>query len=268
MMPIVDSYPPAADRRWAEVRWDLIAANPETPAMNIALDEVLTKAVGRGGRGPTLRIWSWASDAIILGRFQSVRNEVQIENARAMGVEIVRRISGGGAMLVQPEGTITYSIYVPPSFVHDLSFGESYAFLDSWVISALRALGIDAWYQPLNDITSSEGKIGGAAQARRFGAVLHHTTMAYDMNVDLLTNVLRVGQEKLSDKGLSSAAKRVAPLRQQTDMPRQEIIDTFVSRFVELTHATPNDVTLEERAEAEALAREKFTNDEWTYILP
>ena len=88
------------------------------------------------------------------------------------------------------------------------------------------------------------------------------------MNVDLLTNVLRVGQEKLSDKGLSSAAKRVAPLRQQTDMPRQEIIDTFVSRFVELTHATPNDVTLEERAEAEALAREKFTNDEWTYILP
>ncbi len=268
MKPVVELYPPAVDRRWGDVQWELIAANPETPAMNTALDEVLTKAVGRGERGPTLRFWAWASEAVILGRFQSVRNEVQIDNAREMGVDIVRRISGGGAMLVQPEGAITYSIYVPPSFVHDLSFGESYAFLDSWVVSALRDLGIDAWHQPLNDITSSEGKIGGAAQARRFGAVLHHTTMAYDMDVHLLTNILRVGQEKLSDKGLTSAAKRVAPLRQQTEMPRQAIIDSFVDRFVELTSARPHDVTPDERAEAEALAREKFTNDEWTYILP
>ena len=268
MRPVVEAYPVQIDRRWGEVEWDVIGPTPETPAMNTALDEALTKAVGRGERGPTLRFWAWAADAVILGRFQSVRNEVQIENARSMNVEIVRRISGGGAMLVQPEGAITYSLYVPPSFVRDLSFAESYAFLDSWVVTALRNLGIDAWYQPLNDITSSEGKIGGAAQARRYGAVLHHATMAYDMNPDFLLQVLRIGQEKLSDKGLSSAARRVAPLRQQTDMPRQEIVDTFINHFVELTGATPGAVSPDERGEAETLARSKFTNDEWTYILP
>ena len=268
MRPVRAVYPQDADQRWKNLPWEWIAATPETPAMNVALDEVLTKAVGRGERGPMLRFWGWANNAVILGRFQSVRNEVQVENTARYGVDIVRRISGGGAMLVEPEGAITYSLYVPPDFVRDLSFAESYAFLDSWIVDSLRGLGIDAWYQPLNDITSSEGKIGGAAQARRFGAVLHHTTMAYDMNVDLLLNVLRIGQEKLSDKGLSSAAKRVAPLRQQTEMPRQEIIDAFVDRFLSLTAATVGQITPQERAEAEELARTKFTSDEWTHILP
>lgn len=268
MRPDTQGYLPAIDARWRDVSWELMLTRPESPAMNVALDEVLTRAVGREERGPTLRFWGWANDAVILGRFQSVRNEVQVENARAHNVDIVRRISGGGAMLVQPEGAITYSLYVPPSFVRDLSFSESYAFLDGWIVEGLRSLGIDAWYQPLNDITSSEGKIGGAAQARRFGAVLHHTTMAYDMNVDLLLNVLRIGQEKLSDKGLASAAKRVAPLRQQTDLPRQEIIDTFVERFVELTDARKGEVLPAERAAAVDLVQSKFAHDEWTHILP
>jgi lipoate---protein ligase len=268
MRPETQGYPLSVDDRWSELSWELLLATPETPAMNVALDEVLTRAVGREERGPTLRFWGWANDAVILGRFQSVRNEVQVKNAGANNVDIVRRISGGGAMLVQPEGAITYSLYVPPSFVRDLSFAESYEFLDSWIVEGLRSLGIDAWYQPLNDITSSEGKIGGAAQARRFGAVLHHTTMAYDMNVDLLTNVLRIGQEKLSDKGLASAAKRVAPLRQQTDLHRQEIIDTFVERFVALTGASQGGILPAERAAATELVHSKFANDEWTHILP
>lgn len=268
MRPVNAIYPQQVDDRWTELEWELIPETPEAPEMNVALDEVLTRAVGRGERGPTLRFWGWASEAVILGRFQSVKNEVQIENAEKHGVGIVRRISGGGAMLVQPEGAITYSLYVPIDFVRDLSFAESYAFMDGWVVRALRDLGIDAWYQPLNDITSSEGKIGGAAQARRFGAVLHHATMAYDMNVDLLMNVLRIGQEKLSDKGLSSAAKRVAPLRLQKNIPRSEIVESFASAFVDLTGATTGSVQPGERAEAEALVREKFTNPEWTYVLP
>jgi lipoate-protein ligase A len=268
MRPAKALYPPEVDQRWRDLEWELIPEIPETPAMNVALDEVMTKAVGRGERGPTLRFWAWASQAVILGRFQSVKNEVQIENAATYDVSIVRRISGGGAMLVQPEGAITYSLYVPPEFVRDLSFAESYAFMDGWIVRALRDMGIDAWYQPLNDITSSEGKIGGAAQARRFGAVLHHTTMAYDMDVDLLMNVLRIGQEKLSDKGLTSAAKRVAPLRMQKNIPRTDIVETFTSSFIELTGATIGSVKPEERAEAEELVREKFTNPEWTYVLP
>jgi lipoate-protein ligase A len=261
-------YPPPIDQRWREHDWEVIPLVHERPAMNLALDEVLTRRIGTGERGPTLRIWGWAASCVVIGRFQSVRNEVQLDNARELDVEIVRRISGGGAMFIEPELAITWSVYVPPSFVEGLSFPQSYAFFDSWVVSSLRDLGIDAWYAPLNDITSSGGKIGGAAQARKFGGVLHHTTMAYDMDVPTMLRVLRIGQEKLSDKGLRSAEKRVGPLRQQTNLPRAAIIDFMVGRFTELTGARTGALTASERAEAEELAATKFGAEEWTMLLP
>jgi lipoate-protein ligase A len=149
-----------------------------------------------------------------------------------------------------------------------MSFAESYAFFDSWVISALRSLGIDAWYAPLNDITSANGKIGGAAQARRGGAILHHTTMAYQMNIPVMMEVLRIGQEKLSDKGIRSADKRVGPLRQQTNLPRETIIEHLIAEFADLTDLRQDSLTDDERAGAETRVRERFATDAWRYILP
>lgn len=254
--------------RWRTRSWALLPAEPATPALNLALDEELTLRVGAGQRPPTLRIWSWTRSCIVLGRFQSVRNEVQVENARALDVEIARRISGGGAMFIEPEGAITWSLYAPLNLVTGMSFAESYAFLDSWAISALRSLGIDAWYAPLNDITSAAGKIGGAAQARRGGAILHHTTMAYQMNIPAMLQVLRIGQEKLSDKGIRSADKRVAPLRQQAELPRQTIIDHLVATFAELTDLHEDRLGDDERAAAGERVRTRFATDEWRFILP
>ena len=254
--------------RWRQYDWELIPAQPTDPHMNLALDEVLTLAVGQGLRPPTLRIWGWSRKCIVLGRFQSVRNEVDEVNAAKHEVQLVRRISGGGAMFIEPEGAITWSIYAPEAMVKGMSFAESYAFFDRWVIEALRGLGVDAWYEPLNDITSSGGKIGGAAQARRGGAVLHHTTMAYQMNVPLMLEVLRIGQEKLSDKGIKSAEKRVGPLRQQTELPREVILDAMIESFRDRHGLTEGSLTPEELSEAEALVRDRFDTREWVYFLP
>lgn len=259
---------PELAERWRAYDWQLIPSTPLPPNMNLALDEVLTSRVGRGERPPTLRFWGWASPAVILGRFQSVRNEVNEETAAAHGIQIVRRISGGGAMLAEPEGAITYSIYAPEALIKGLSFAESYAFFDAWVIQALRRLGLEAWYAPLNDITASGGKIGGAAQARRWNAVLHHVTMAYQMNGELLSQVLRIGKEKLSDKGITSAAKRVGPLRQQTDLPRQAIIDHLTDVFRDEHGLTDGALLPEEIAEAEQLIKTRFGTKEWVYFLP
>lgn len=256
------------EKRWKNYDWKLIPAVAQRPLINMALDEVLTVRVGRGDRPPTIRVWGWANRCIVLGRFQSVKNEVDEIAAQENGVEIVRRISGGGAMFIEPEGAITYSIYAPEEMVKGLSFSESYAFFDAWVVESLRSLGVDAWYAPLNDIASSGGKIGGAAQARRGGAVLHHTTMAYQMNVPLMLSVLRIGKEKLSDKGITSADKRVGPLRQQTELPREEIIDHIVGTFSAKYGLTVDSITDEEMAEAEALVESRFGTRKWIYFLP
>ncbi len=256
------------DDRWRAYDWRVIPGVARPPLMNMALYEVLTLRVGRGERLPTVRIWGWDRRCVVLGRFQSVRNEVDEAAMRTEGVELVRRISGGGAMFIEPEGAITWSIYAPEEIVRGMSFPESYAFFDAWVVEALRDLGVDAWYVPLNDITSAGGKVGGAAQARRGGAVLHHTTMAYQMNVPLMLKVLRIGKEKLSDKGVTSAEKRVGPLRQQTDLPRDTIIEHLVGWFRDHYGLIDDTVTAEEEAEAARLARDRFGTRAWTHFLP
>jgi lipoate-protein ligase A len=230
---------------------------------------VLTEEVGAGRRGPMLRFWEWEQSAVVIGSFQSLRNEVDLEGAAKYGVEVVRRISGGGAMFMEAGSVVTYSLYAPGELVRGMSFAESYAYLDEWAITALRSLGIDAFYQPLNDITSPKGKIGGAAQKRLGGgAVLHHVTMSYDMDGDKMVQVLRIGREKLSDKGTTSAAKRVDPLRSQTGLPRAEIIERMEGTFTSLYGATNGEVTAAELAAAEQLVTEKFSTEEWLTRVP
>src|SRR5262245_52331810 len=103
--------------RWKNARWELLRETACSPAFNLALDQVLVRQVAEGRRPPPLRFWSWTSPAVVIGRFQSLRNEVDLEAASTMKIEIVRRISGGGAMFVQPGRTITYSLYLLPELV-------------------------------------------------------------------------------------------------------------------------------------------------------
>src|SRR5690606_3069153 len=218
---------------WNDYSWQLGNEGPQPPALHMALDAVITDEVGACLRPLTLRSlersepaeiigrfqqlkhacrsWERSEPSVIIGPVQPLKDEVDPDGARRHGVTVVRRVSGGGAMFVEPGNTITYSLSVPQALVQGLTFQQSYEFLDGWVIRALHALGIKAWYQPLNDITSEGGKIGGAAQARRSGAVLHHVTMSYDIDADKMVQVLRIGREKLSYKGTTSAKKRVDP---------------------------------------------------------
>ncbi|WP_193597013.1 lipoyl protein ligase domain-containing protein [Microbacterium sp. YJN-G] len=254
---------------WRDFDWEIVHEHAVSPQLNLALDEVLTARVGEGRRRPTLRIWEWDESAVVIGSFQSYRNEVDPEGAARHGFDVVRRISGGGAMMMAAGQIITYSLYVPASLVQGMTFADSYAFLDDWVLQALRAVGIEATYQPLNDIASPTGKIGGAAQKRLAnGGVLHHATISYDIDGQMMTEVLRIGREKLSDKGTTSAAKRVDPLRTQTGMERSDIIERFKDTFRALTGAEDGAITAEEYADAEALVESKFATDAWLHRVP
>ena len=254
---------------WRDFDWEIVHEKAVSPRMNLALDEVLTARVGEGRRRPTLRIWEWDQSAVVIGSFQSYRNEVDPDGAARHGFDVVRRISGGGAMMMAAGQIITYSLYVPASLVAGMTFADSYAFLDDWVLQALRSIGVDATYQPLNDIASPTGKIGGAAQKRLAnGGVLHHATISYDIDGQVMTEVLRIGREKLSDKGTTSAAKRVDPLRTQTGMARSEIIDRFVDTFRALTGAEDGVIADDEYADAEALVESKFSTEAWLHRVP
>ncbi|WP_337061447.1 lipoate--protein ligase family protein [Kineococcus sp. G2] len=254
---------------WLDHDWQLVHTGPQPPQAHMALDEVLAREVAAGRRPPTLRVWEWASSAVVIGSFQSLANEVDGEAAQRLGVQVVRRISGGGAMFVEPGNTITYSLYAPASLVEGLSFTESYAFLDDWVLVALGELGVKAWYQPINDITTDQGKIAGAAQKRLAdGTVLHHVTMSYDIDAAKMLQVLRIGREKLKGKGLASAAKRVDPLRRQTGLPREEVIERMVATFRDQYGLADSSLTDAELAAADELVASKFATGDWIARVP
>ncbi len=254
---------------WQDHTFEVIDPVVLDPTMHVALDEVISRQVAAGERAPTLRFWDWDSPLVVLGSFQSVRNEVDLDAAAAHGIGVVRRISGGGAMFMEPGNCITYSLAVPASMVEGLSFERSYEFLDQWVMGALARVGITARYVPLNDIVSDQGKIAGAAQKRfASGAVLHHVTMAYDIDAQKMGEVLRVGKEKISDKGIASAAKRVDPMRSQTGMARGAILDAFGAHFRENYPSRTGGYSDDDLAEARRLVDTKFATDAWTHRVP
>lgn len=254
---------------WADQEFTYLDPGPLDPAMHVALDEVLGRELAAGRRGPTFRFWEWSQPAVVIGSFQSLRNEVDAEAAEHHQVQVVRRISGGGAMFMEAGNCITFSLVVPTSLVDGLSYEASYAFLDQWVLTALAEVGVTARYAGLNDIASDAGKLAGAAQKRFVGgALLHHVTMAYDIDADKMLQVLRIGREKLSDKGTKSANKRVDPVRSQTHLPREAVMESFLATFRRLYTVVDGELTQQELEAANDLRRTKFDSPEWTARVP
>ncbi|HJV97620.1 MAG TPA: biotin/lipoate A/B protein ligase family protein [Arthrobacter sp.] len=254
---------------WSDHHWNIIAPTVLSTQINVALDEVLTEEVGAGRRNPTLRFWDWEEPSVVIGSFQSVRNELDPGGVTRHGISVVRRISGGGAMFMEAGNCITYSLYLPQTLVDGISFADSYAFLDAWVMAALEKIGVTAFYVPLNDIATDQGKIGGAAQKRLAnGGMLHHVTMSYDIDAGKMVEVLRIGKEKLSDKGTRSAKKRVDPLRRQTGLARNEIIAAMIEVFSERYAATPSALTDAELGTARERVAAKFGTEEWLNRVP
>lgn len=254
---------------WEDIDFEVIHGPVVDPMVNVAMDETLVEDVAAGRRKPFMRLWEWNAPQVVIGSFQSYQNEIQPEGVARHGITVSRRVTGGGAMFMEPGNCVTYSLVIPTALVEGMSFEQSYPFLDQWVMEVLADLGIKAKYIPLNDIASEAGKIGGAAQKRwSNGYMVHHVTMSYDIDAVKMNEVLRIGMEKIRDKGTRSAVKRVDPMRSQTGLPREEILDAFYAHFQKKYHATPGEITAQDIAVAEERCRTKFATEEWTHRIP
>ncbi len=254
---------------WDDIDFEVIHGPVVHPMINVAMDETLPEDVAAGRRKPFMRIWEWDAPQVVIGSFQSYENEINHGGVERHGITVSRRVTGGGAMFMEPGNCVTYSLVIPTSLVDGLSFEQSYSFLDQWTMEALEKVGVKARYVPLNDIASEVGKIGGAAQKRwANGYMVHHVTMSYDIDANKMMDVLRIGREKIRDKGTRSAVKRVDPMRSQTGMEREAIIDVFLEHFQEKYNATPGEITGADLAKAAQRCEEKFARPEWVHRLP
>ncbi|MFB6244765.1 MAG: biotin/lipoate A/B protein ligase family protein [Candidatus Nanohaloarchaea archaeon] len=249
------------------MKWRIIEGEKRSEAMQHAIDQVLHERMESGEIGPTLRFWHRPHTSIPIGRFQSFRDEVNESYVEKHDIEVVRRITGGGAMFSEPGNVITYSIYIPNNLVESESIKESYRELDGFARRSLRKLGVDVEHVPLNDIEHEEGKIGGAAQSRGQESVLHHTMMSYDLDIEAMLRALKIGEKKLSDKAVRSAEKRVARISDHTDASREKVIDTLTEEFTDGKEWHRGSIERETERRAEKLVDEKFSTSEWNRML-
>jgi lipoate---protein ligase len=254
--------------RLRALEWEVVGPAAFEAHVHMAMDEVLLDRVIGGERRPTMRIWEWIEPALVIGSHQSVRNEIDLAEADRLGFTVTRWMSGGGTMLCEPARTITYSMYLPESAVAGISFRKSYALLDDWAVRAFVALGVPAGYREINDIISPRGKIAGAAQARRRGHVVHHTTIAHAMDPDLVPRLIRVGRERISALGVRSADKSVSPLSWFTAASCADVAHELRLFFARTYDARAGELSDEELTAARDLAASKYSTAAWVNRLP
>ncbi|WP_309493638.1 biotin/lipoate A/B protein ligase family protein [Candidatus Hecatella orcuttiae] len=249
--------------------WRYLDHGASDACTNMAVDEAVLQGSIRGVSPPTLRLYTWKPSAVSIGFFQSVEQEVDLEACRELGVDVIRRITGGGAVYHDRQGELTYSIVVPESWGKTpKDFLESYRFLCRGLVLGLRQMGVEAEFTPINDITVRGRKISGNAQTRRSGSILQHGTLLLQTDIPTIFRVLKVSKEKLSDKAVRAFEGRVTTLLKETGRkPELERVkETLKKGFEEALEVrlTPGRLTEGERAEAEKLKR-KYSSREWTF---
>ena len=262
---ISPDFASAESASWQADEWRLLDLSSPDSFENMAIEEAVLHAVGRGDAPPTLRLWQ-NDNAVIIGYFQSASQEADLDACRANNTAVVRRLSGGGAVY-HDAGNVNYSLFIPE---RDPRVGgpvlESYRALCQGVILGLADLGFAAQFAPINDVAVGDLKVSGTAQTRRFRAVLHHGTLMLDVSLDVMGRVLRIHPEYLAAKGVTELAARVSTLKRlgrevSVAEAKSAIADGYArSLGVRFRSA---DLTPAEKTQAAQLLAERYHRPEW-----
>ena len=224
---------------------------------NMALDQALMSNVEDSI--PILRLYSWKPPAVSIGYFQNLEEEVNVRTCKNLGIDVIRRITGGGAVLHEHE--LTYSFITKK---YPTNIMESYELICEPVVMCLRDLGFDAKFSPLNDIIVDDKKVSGNAQTRKKNILLQHGTILLDVDIDKMFTVLKVPSEKSKDKIIQDVKARVVGLNKTYDEVSVELQKSFSWKFgIEIFK---DDVKTDEEIEAKILQKHKYSSDNWNYM--
>ena len=245
--------------------WRVIGYGEADAYTNMAIDEAVGELVAAGGP-PTIRFYGWAPSAVSIGYFQSLEAEVDLERCDELGVDFIRRRTGGGAVFHDTRGEITYSVIGREElFPKDIS--ASYRLICGWICNSLSSLGIDAEFRPINDITVAGKKISGNAQTRRGGVLLQHGTILHSVDVERMFSVLKVSDEKLKDKMISDARERVTSIvRQKPEITKERAIDALLTGFTRGKESKSGPLTRMESDRARELVEGRYRKKGWNHM--
>ncbi|CUH95245.1 Octanoyltransferase LipM [Propionispora sp. 2/2-37] len=258
----------------------------------MAIDEAIMTAHGEGKVPPTLRFYGWSPATLTLGYFQKAESEVDVKECAHRGIDVVRRLTGGRAVLHDAE--LTYSIVVreaEPSIPKTIT--ASYRHFSQGLLAGLAHLGITArmsmpaaaygqvgrkrpssaacFDSPSHyEITCEGRKLVGSAQVRKHGVILQHGSILLDCSPENLVSVLKLPSPEKRLLMADMLSRRIISIRQIKGraVSREELRDAIGSEFGKVLgiEMTLGDLTGEERRTAEGLVKTKYGRDEWNLL--
>lgn len=233
--------------------------NITDPTLNLAMEEYVLKNMPKDD---SYFLFYINRPSIIIGKNQNTIEEVNQSYIDEQGIDVVRRISGGGAVY-HDTGNLNFS------FVTDddgNSFHNFQKFTEP-IVEALKSLGVDAKLSGRNDIQVGEAKISGNAMVKVKDRMFSHGTLMLNSELDEVQNALKVNPAKIKSKGIKSVRSRVANISEFLDEPIDidEFKEIILKSIFGETQVEEYKLTDEDWQKIEKLSNEKYRTWEWNY---
>jgi lipoate-protein ligase A len=262
------------------MEWRLLHDDPADGAWNMAVDEAVARAVGDGVAPATLRFYAWSAPTVSLGYLQKTPGGVDMEACRRHGIGLVRRITGGRAVLHADE--LTYSVALPlVESSRSLPVPQLFARICGGLIAGLKRLGVEATVG--ETVRSAEGgpeggacfllrgmpailvggrKLVGSAQRRWDRVLLQHGSLLLDFDPRLHQAIFPAWPRADPGAGVTSLAALLG-----APPPREDLDSALCAGWTEAMGApcVPGDLLAVERRTAEALTRARYGSGAWTF---
>jgi lipoate-protein ligase A len=251
--------------------WRYIPLEVRNGFWNMALDEAILKMVIEKRSPCTLRFYKWSPSTASIGRNQSLNDEVDTNFAEEKGFNVVRRITGGGAVFHDKDKEITYSIVCPIKFLENLGANkviEQFEIITQGIIMGLTFYGLktekDIIHCPA--ILLDGKKFSGNAQVRKKGYMLQHGTILLDIDPELMYSVLKAPEQVGKSRMVRSVRAKVIGIKNHLkDFNEEELINSLKRGFqqslsIEMEEGTFSE---DELNLAERFMRIKYSNLRW-----
>lgn len=265
--------------------WMFIDSGHGSPAFNMAMDEVLLNWHSEGKIPPVIRFYGWEPAGISVGFFQKVNGSIDTANADRLGIPLVRRQTGGKAVLHDQE--LTYSILVTETHpAMPKTIKDAYLVLSQGLLEGYKELGIQAEFAvPKSELASGSAvcfeepswyeltvdgkKAAGSAQTRKKGVILQHGSVPLTLDEAKLFDLFIYPNDRLKEKAREAFRDRAVAINDLVSRPVSfdKAKDAFRTGFEQGLHITlqPFDPPAELMAEVRGLER-KYSSDEWNYL--
>jgi len=254
--------------------WRLLKPETYNAFTNMAIDEAIMKARIENHVQNTLRFYYWKPSAVSIGRFQNIENEVQLDNCRKHGVDVVRRITGGGTVYHDSENEITYSMVANKKDLEAPDITAVYAKIYAGLAEAVNILGLKADFNKGNvktcpNLMVNGKKISGSAQSHKRGVVLQHGTLLVDVKLEKMFTFLHVPWARTCMEVVGVAKRKITSVKKELGrhVSVEEVKEALVKGFQKALNIklVRGELTPYEKELSEKLCKEKYATVDWNF---